>query len=69
MQKPRQQDLYRMREQSKMAAFMPHQSAEQALLPLLKIGIGFHVCKHNIDLFSLLQKAYIGTWDWKKRQR
>lgn len=42
-------DLYRIREQNKMAAFMLHQSAEQALRTLLKIGTGFHSCTHNLE--------------------
>lgn len=42
-------DLYRIREQTKMAAFMLHQSAEQALRTLLKIGTGFHSCTHNLE--------------------
>jgi len=42
-------DLFKIREQNKMAAFMLHQSAEQALRTMLKMGTGFHCCTHNID--------------------
>lgn len=42
-------ELYRIRKQNKMAAFMLHQSTEQALHTLLKIGTGFHCCTHNIE--------------------
>ena len=42
-------ELFRVRKQNKLAAFMLHQSAEQALRTLLKIGTGFHSCTHNID--------------------
>ncbi len=42
-------DLYRIREQNKMAAFMLHQAAEQALITLLKITIGLHLNTHSLD--------------------
>jgi HEPN domain-containing protein len=42
-------DLFRIRNQNTLAAFMLHQSAEQALRTLLKIGTGYHVNTHNID--------------------
>lgn len=42
-------ELYRIREQNKMAAFMLHQSMEQALHTILKIGTGFHCCTHNLE--------------------
>lgn len=42
-------DLYRIREQNKMAAFMLHQAAEQALITLLKIITGLHLNTHSID--------------------
>jgi HEPN domain-containing protein len=42
-------ELYKIRKQNKMAAFMLHQSTEQALHTLLKIGTGFHCCTHNIE--------------------
>lgn len=35
-------ELYRVRKQHKMAAFMLHQSAEQALRTVLKMGTGYH---------------------------
>jgi len=42
-------DLYRIREQNKMSAFMLHQAAEHALLTLLKLTTGLHVNTHNLD--------------------
>jgi HEPN domain-containing protein len=42
-------DLFRIREQNKMAAFMLHQAAEQALITLLKIMTGLHLNTHSID--------------------
>jgi HEPN domain-containing protein len=42
-------ELFRIRKQHAMAAFMLHQSAEQALRTLLKIGTGYHANTHNID--------------------
>ncbi|WP_290794155.1 HEPN domain-containing protein [Flavihumibacter sp. UBA7668] len=42
-------ELYRIRKQHKMAAFMLHQSAEQALRTLLKVGTGYHANTHSID--------------------
>jgi HEPN domain-containing protein len=42
-------ELYRIREQNKMAAFMLHQAAEQALLTILKRATGLHTNTHNID--------------------
>lgn len=42
-------ELYRLRKQDKMAAFMLHQSAEQALRTILKIGTGYHAITHSID--------------------
>lgn len=42
-------ELYRIRKQYAMAAFMLHQSAEQSLHTLLKLGTGYHVNTHNID--------------------
>lgn len=41
-------ELYRIRKQHAMAAFMLHQSAEQALRTLLKVGTGYHANTHNI---------------------
>jgi uncharacterized protein len=42
-------DLYRVRKQHAMAAFMLHQSAEQALRTLLKVGTGYHANTHSLD--------------------
>lgn len=42
-------DLFRVRKQNKMAAFMLHQAAESALLSILKIAIGLTVNSHNLD--------------------
>lgn len=42
-------ELYRIRKQFAMAAFMLHQSAEQSLHTLLKLGTGYHANIHNID--------------------
>ncbi|MBI2283100.1 MAG: HEPN domain-containing protein [Bacteroidetes bacterium] len=42
-------DLYRLRKQNKMAAFMLHQAAEQALGAMVKIGTGYYSCTHNIE--------------------
>lgn len=42
-------DLYRIREQNKMAAFMLHQAAEQALHTLFRITTGLYLNLHSID--------------------
>lgn len=42
-------ELFRIRKQHVMAAFMLHQSAEQALRALLKVGTGYHANTHSID--------------------
>ena len=42
-------DLYRIREQNKMAAFMLHQAAEQSLHTLFRISTGLYVNTHSID--------------------
>ncbi|MBO9684169.1 MAG: HEPN domain-containing protein [Flavisolibacter sp.] len=42
-------ELYRVRKQHKMSAFMLHQSAEHALLALLVTGTGYHPNTHSID--------------------
>jgi HEPN domain-containing protein len=42
-------DLFRIREQNKMAAFMLHQAAEQALITALKVRTGLHLNTHSID--------------------
>lgn len=42
-------ELYRLRQQYKMAAFMLHQCVEQALQALLKAGTGYYTHTHNIE--------------------
>lgn len=42
-------ELFRIRNHYTMAAFMLHQSAEQGLRTLLKIGTGYHASTHSID--------------------
>lgn len=42
-------ELFRVRKQNKMTAFMLHQAVEQALRTLLKVGTGFHTCTHNVE--------------------
>lgn len=42
-------DLFRIREQNKMAAFMLHQAVEQALHTILKIKTGLYLNTHNLD--------------------
>lgn len=42
-------DLYRGRQQNKMAALMLHQAAETALHAILKITIGLTMNSHNLD--------------------
>ncbi len=42
-------ELYRLRQQYKMAAFMLHQCAEQALQALLKAGTGYYTHTHNVE--------------------
>jgi HEPN domain-containing protein/galactitol-specific phosphotransferase system IIB component len=42
-------DLYIIRKQNKMAAFMLHQAAEQALHTLLRITTGMYTNTHSID--------------------
>ena len=42
-------ELYIVRLEYKMAAFMLHQCAEHALLAILKAGSGLHVNTHNLD--------------------
>lgn len=42
-------ELSRVRVQYKMAAFMLHQAAEQALRTLVQTGTGFHCNTHNLD--------------------
>lgn len=42
-------ELFRIRKQHSIAAFMLHQSAEQALRTLLKACTGYHANTHSID--------------------
>ncbi len=42
-------ELFRVRKQNALAAFMLHQSSEQALRTLLKIGTGYHANTHSIN--------------------
>lgn len=42
-------ELFRVRKQYVIAAFMLHQSAEQTLRTLLKAGTGYHANTHSID--------------------
>lgn len=42
-------DLYRIRKHHSLALFMLHQATEQALATLLKIGMGYYCCSHNIE--------------------
>lgn len=42
-------ELFMVRKQYRLAAFMLHQAAEQALGTLIKIGTGYHHCTHNIE--------------------
>jgi HEPN domain-containing protein len=42
-------DLFRIREQNKMAAFMLHQATEQALQTLFRITTGLYIHTHNPD--------------------
>ncbi|TAJ47740.1 MAG: HEPN domain-containing protein [Chitinophagaceae bacterium] len=42
-------ELFCLRKENRMAAFMLHQAAEQALSTLLKITTGYYCCTHNIE--------------------
>lgn len=42
-------ELFRIRKQYAMSAFMLHQSAEQALCTLVKIGTGYKANTHNLE--------------------
>lgn len=42
-------ELFIVRKQNRLAAFMLHQAVEQALATLIKIGTGYHCCSHNIE--------------------
>jgi HEPN domain-containing protein len=41
-------ELFRIRKQNSMAAFMLHQSMEQALKAMLETGTGYHASTHNV---------------------
>ncbi len=42
-------DLYRIRKHYSLALFMLHQATEQALGTILKTGMGYYCCSHNIE--------------------
>ncbi|MBN8861416.1 MAG: HEPN domain-containing protein [Sphingobacteriales bacterium] len=42
-------ELYRLRKQYNLSAFMLHQSAEQSLLALLLVAMGFRANTHNVE--------------------
>jgi len=42
-------DLYRIRKQNQLTAFMLHQATEHALLTILKLHMGLRVTSHNLD--------------------
>ena len=42
-------DLYRIKNQNKMCAFMLHQAAEQSLHTMLQLKTGLRVVTHNLD--------------------
>lgn len=42
-------ELYVIRKEYKQAAFMLHQTTEQALITIIKTGMGYHSHTHNID--------------------
>lgn len=42
-------ELFGLRNQYKLAAFMLHQAAEHCLHGLIKVGTGFHAYTHNLD--------------------
>lgn len=42
-------DYFKVRDDNRMAAFLLHQAAEQALRTLLEIGTGYRFCGHSID--------------------
>lgn len=53
-------ELFRIRKQHAIAAFMLHQSAEQALRTLLKIGTGYHANTHSLE--RLLRYASLTSY-------
>lgn len=42
-------ELYMIRKQYKLSIFMLHQATEQALSTLVKRGMGYYCCSHNIE--------------------
>ncbi len=42
-------ELFLIRKQHKLCLFMLHQATEQALSTLVKIGMGYYCCSHNIE--------------------
>ncbi|OYY99713.1 MAG: hypothetical protein B7Y37_13365 [Sphingobacteriia bacterium 28-36-52] len=42
-------ELYIIRKQYKLSMFMLHQATEQALSTLVKTGMGYYCCSHNIE--------------------
>lgn len=42
-------DLYGIRKQYSLALLMLHQAAEQALGTIIKIGMSYYCCSHNIE--------------------
>lgn len=42
-------ELFCLRKENRMAAFMLHQAVEQALSTLLKTATGYYCCTHNIE--------------------
>ncbi|ULT44586.1 HEPN domain-containing protein [Niabella defluvii] len=57
-------ELYRLRQQYKMAAFMLHQCVEQALQALLKAGTGYHTHTHNIERLLQLCCLVVAPIGW-----
>jgi len=45
-------EVFKLRKQYAMAAFMLHQSAEQVLRTILIAGTGYNSCTHNLDRLS-----------------
>ena len=42
-------ELFLIRKQHKLCLFMLHQATEQALSTIVKIGMGYNCCSHNIE--------------------
>jgi uncharacterized protein len=55
-------DLFRIREQNKMAAFMLHQSLEQILRSLLIITTGLQITTHNLDKLLRFCSMFYGRF-------